>query len=292
MPETPSPISLSPIDILLVQLLMTLIQFNNFNKNRLEKIHEFNFLESIRDILQNIYDTDPILASKKFWLPQHTIFETQEFPDHNLQLIYNEHNYKDHAKWRDGKGLGLVFYGRITEKSVRERFMFDDGFEEKSPSLDEQIKFVNFILDRHNRAATKIQNTQRQRKARKTKRNLTRDRNTQTLGVYRSLIRQKMAPKHDNSGNPLETGLRVARMGIPGHINRVPDLFEQWQKYIPVEENNPREVNGGRKKSHRRKSNSRKSNSRKSHRRKSHRRKSHRRKSHRRKTKKRKSRKK
>jgi len=271
--EMPLSEPLPTVDMLLVQLLMTLIQYNKFIQNRLDKVpgprmlpkigEPLYFLESIRDILQNIYDTDPVLATNNFSLPQkHGLYSSG-------QLIYNEHIYVDHRKWRDGKGMGLVFNGVITMESVKERFVFDGDNDLlfQSPSLNEQIEFVDFILDRHDIAATKIQNAQRQHKARKTKRKLARDRNTQIHGVYRGLIRQKMAPK------PRETDLRVAGMGIPGSTNRVPDLFEQYQKYIPVE--------GGRKRS--RGSKSRKSKSRKS---KSNRRKSNRRKSNRRKSRK------
>ena len=77
---------------------------------------------------------------------------------------------------------------------------------------------------------------------------------------------------------PQETDLRVAWMGIPGATNRVSDLFERYQKYIPVE--------GGRKKSRRskpRRSKPHRSKSRKS---KSHKSKSNRRKSNRRKSRK------
>ena len=232
--EMPLSEPLPTVDMRLVQLLMTLIQYNKFIQNRLDKTHDprvlpkigepLYFLESIRDILQNIYDTDPVLATDNFSLPQkHGLYSSG-------QLIYNEHIYVDHRKWRDGKGMGLVFNGVITMESVKERFMFDGDLLFQSPSLNEQIEFVDFILDRHNRAATKIQNAQRQHKARKTKRKLARDRNTQIHGVYRGLIRQKMAPK------PQETDLRVAWMGIPGATNRIPDLFEQYQKYIPWKE--------------------------------------------------------
>ena len=268
--EMPLSEPLPTVDMRLVQLLMTLIQYNKFIQNRLDKMHDprmllkigepLYFLESIRDILQNIYDTDPVLATDNFALPQkHGLYSSG-------QLIYNEHIYVDHRKWRDGKGMGLVFNGVITMESVKERFVFD------GPSLNKQIEFVDFILDRHDRAATKIQNAQRQHKARKTKRKLARDRNTQIHGVYRGLIRQKMAPKLR------ETDLRVAGMGIPGSTNRVTDLFEQYQKYIPVE--------GGRKRSRGSKSRKSKSNRSKSNRRKSNRRKSNRRKSNRRKSRK------
>jgi hypothetical protein len=268
--EMPLSEPLPTVDMWLVQLLMTLIQYNKFIQNRLDKTHDprmlpkigepLYFLESIRDILQNIYDTDPVLATNNFSLPQkHGLYSSG-------QLIYNEHAYVDHRKWRDGKGMGLVFNGVITMESVKERFVFD------GPSLNKQIEFVDFILDRHDIAATKIQNAQRQHKARKTKRKLARDRNTQIHGVYRGLIRQKMAPKLR------ETDLRVAGMGIPGSTNRVTDLFEQYQKYIPVE--------GGRKRSRGSKSRKSKSNRRKSNRRKSNRRKSNRRKSNRRKSRK------
>jgi len=276
--EMPLTEPLPTVDMRLVQLLMTLIQYNKFIQNRLDKIHEprmlpkidepLYFLKNIRDILQNIYDTDPVLATNNFALPQkHGLYSSG-------QLIYNEHAYVDHLKWRDGKGMGLVFNGVITMESVKERFMFDgddgdDGDDAawypRSPSLNEQIELVDFILDRHDRAVTKIQNAQRQHKARKTKRNLARDRNTQIHGVYRGLIRQKMDPK------PQETDLRVAWMGIPGATNRVSDLFEQYQKYIPVE--------GGRKKSRRSKPHRSKSRKSKSHKSKSNRRKSNRRKS-------------
>jgi hypothetical protein len=234
------------VDTLLVQLLSALNKYKKFLHDlidlefppdgirRKEREQGWRYsmplLTEIRDILQKIYDIDPVLAKTTFNGP-----ETSSW-GYNMLIIDPWDNLDD---WKYGKGLADIYYynysssirddryrGGIRLNSLKDRFKtkilsssiiphlqyflrvkltsnhetgwlyYDDkDFEYdnvSSPTIDDQIEFVTWILGRHDRAAVKIQGIQRKRTARKTKRNLARGRNTETKLAFRDLIKQKI----------------------------------------------------------------------------------------------------
>ena len=182
-------------------------------------------LTEIRDILQKIYHIDEVLAKTTFWGP-----ETSSW-GYNM-LIIDAWRGLGREYWKNGKGLSMLGVpNEIRLDSLKDRFktkilpssiiphlqnftnwdgkipqatsthetgwLYYDGkdFEYdnvSSPTIDDQIEFVTWILGRHDRAAVKIQGLQRKRTARKTKRNLARGRNTETKLAFMDLIKQKM----------------------------------------------------------------------------------------------------
>tara|TARA_B100000795_G_scaffold261365_1_gene238075 strand:+ start:125 stop:1186 length:1062 start_codon:yes stop_codon:yes gene_type:complete len=233
----------SEVDTLLVELLSVLHKYKKF----LHELIDLEFppggmrpkereqgwrysiplLTEIRDILQKIYDTDPVLATTTFHGP-----ETSSW-GYNMLIIDTGDDFYNIEFWKRGKGLAFTEYPskRVLVHSLKDRFktkilsssiiphlqnftnwdgkipqstsnhetgwLYYDGkdFEAdyvSSPTIDDQIEFVTWILGRHDRAAVKIQGLQHKRAARKTKRNLARGRNTETKLAFRDLIKQKM----------------------------------------------------------------------------------------------------
>ena len=232
------------VDTLLVQLLSALNKYKKFLHDlidlefppdgirRKEREQGWRYsiplLTEIRDILQKIYDIDPVLAKTAFNGP-----ETSSW-GYNM-LIIDPRNDSGTWFWKHGKGLAeheIFNNDNIRLDSLKDRFktkilpssiiphlqnftnwdgkipqatsthetgwLYYDGkdFEYdnvSSPTIDDQIEFVTWILGRHDRAAVKIQGLQRKRTARKTKRNLARGRNTETKLAFMDLIKQKMS---------------------------------------------------------------------------------------------------